>query len=89
MHQLDLDVLTAGRLRAESDIAGLKSGPRGIRMLFSYTTFEVNGKGRFVAKSFSACKQQSTPNYCLIATVHGNMIYNKAHILPSCQHVQK
>lgn len=34
-------VLTAGRLRAATDIAGLKSGPIGIRILCSYTSFEV------------------------------------------------
>jgi len=51
-----LDALTAGRLRAETDITGLKSGPIGIRMLCSYASFDVKGKGKFLAKYFSTCR---------------------------------
>ena len=37
------EALTSGRLRAPTALAGLNSGPRGMRMLCSKTSLDVKG----------------------------------------------
>jgi hypothetical protein len=50
--------LTSGRLRALTAVAGLNSGPIGMRILCSKTSFDVNGYGNVPENNFSACKIQ-------------------------------